>query len=171
MVRKVGRRKSRNLIKGGYQTSSTVGIWGTISVGNFGKRCRAYISKLSYLRSKRGGVFIHQVPLLLDCRWLVCVWFDSWTSWPALVFSRACSRSQRMLSERDAGSGRRMSGWLHRHDECGEEKEAQGRGSICCRAWPWTWHQDVSNKQLSIIMTSVKTCWASKKCSSSEVNI
>ena len=55
--------------------------------------------------------------------WCVCGDVDSLTFWPALVFSRAGSGSQRMLSERHAGSGGWMSGWLHGHDECGEERQ------------------------------------------------
>lgn len=105
-VRDMGseKTKKRKLMKCGYQASYHCG-----QLGNFGKWCRTWTSELSCLRGKGSGVCVHQVPSLMDCRWLVCLCgaglgVDSLVFCPTLVFSRVGSRSQRMPEEKDAVS-------------------------------------------------------------------
>lgn len=125
-VRKVGSEgwKRRLLTKGGYQTSYHCGHLGHNPTGELWEMVQnIHFRVILSEEQKKWGIYPPHPSTHGLQEAGVCGDVDSLTFWPALVFSRAGSGSQRMLSERDAGSGGWMSSWLRGHDECGEERQ------------------------------------------------
>lgn len=103
-----------------------VGIWNTIPVGNIGKWCRTNALVILSEEQKRWGSYPSNAIIPgLYVAGIVCHNVDILVFWSALS---AGSRNQGIFSERNAGPGGQMSGWLHRQDKCEEEGQRQGQG-------------------------------------------